>query len=207
VRAAVVPIRSLAGGKQRLAGRLDPDERHQLARALATGVLDALVRAGEATALVVVTSDPEVTDLATGRGATVLPDPGGGLDAAVVTGVAHARDRAALRVVVAHADLPFPAELTEVADAGPPDGVVLVPDRRGDGTNVVVVPADAGFRFAYGPGSFERHRAEAGRTGRPVIVLDDTRLGWDVDLPEDLDPPAAWGAPSWGSPAWSTTRG
>jgi hypothetical protein len=30
--------------------------------------------------------------------------------------------------------------------------VTLVPDRRLDGTNVLGLPADAGFRVTYGPG-------------------------------------------------------
>ena len=41
------------------------------------------------------------------------------------------------------------------------EGVLIVPDRWNDGTNVIAVPADSGFRFAYGPGSFGRHAAEA----------------------------------------------
>ena len=35
------------------------------------------------------------------------------------------------------------------------------PDRHDEGTNVVSVGTRAGFRFAYGPGSFSRHAAEA----------------------------------------------
>ena len=62
-----------------------------------------------------------------------------------------------------------------------------MPDRREDGTNVLVVPAACGFEFAYGPGSFARHVAEAERLGLAVRAVRDSRLGWDVDLPEDLE--------------------
>ena len=65
-------------------------------------------------------------------------------------------------------------------------GVTLVPDRANDGTNVACVPADAGFRFAYGPGSFARHRAEARRLDLPLRVVREPSLGWDVDVPADL---------------------
>jgi 2-phospho-L-lactate guanylyltransferase len=61
-----------------------------------------------------------------------------------------------------------------------------VPDRFRDGTNVIAVPAGGGFRFSYGPGSFERHRAEAARRDLPVVVVEDERLAADVDLPSDL---------------------
>ena len=64
--------------------------------------------------------------------------------------------------------------------------VTLVPDRRRDGTNVAVVPTGAGFCFAYGAGSFERHRTEAARLGLPCQIVYDRRLALDIDLPEDL---------------------
>ena len=86
-------------------------------------------------------------------------------------------------MVVAHADLPRPAGLAALA-AG--DGVTLVPDRDDDGTNVLVVPAAGGFRFAYGPGSFAAHLAEAERLGLAATVVRDDDLAWDVDTAEDL---------------------
>ena len=51
---------------------------------------------------------------------------------------------------------------------------------------MVVVPTRAGFRFAYGPGSFAAHVAEAERLGLPWRSLLDPDLAWDVDGPEDL---------------------
>jgi 2-phospho-L-lactate guanylyltransferase len=65
----------------------------------------------------------------------------------------------------------------------------VVPDRRDDGTNVVCVPTGLRFVFSYGPGSFARHRAEADRLRVPYRVLRDPRLGWDVDVPADLELP------------------
>ena len=47
-------------------------------------------------------------------------------------------------------------------------------------------PADSGFRFSYGPGSFERHVAEARRLGLPIRVVDDPTLAIDIDEPADL---------------------
>jgi 2-phospho-L-lactate guanylyltransferase len=86
-------------------------------------------------------------------------------------------------VVVAHGDLPNAHALDTL---GEPDRVTLVPDLRADGTNVAVVPAGAGFRFSYGPGSFERHRTEAARLGLDCDVVRDAGLAVDVDVPADL---------------------
>ena len=86
-------------------------------------------------------------------------------------------------MTVAHGDLPRAHGLGVLA---PFDGVTLVPDRRDDGTNVLRLPAGSDFRFAYGPGSFRAHRAEATRLGLPVRVLRHPDLAYDVDWPADV---------------------
>jgi 2-phospho-L-lactate guanylyltransferase len=182
--AVVVPVKAFRAAKVRLAGALDPPARAALARELA-GVV---VAAAAPLPAVVVCDDDEVRDWATGVGAEVVWCPGRGLNGAVADGVAALRDRGVGTAVVAHADLPLATSLAWVADA---PGVSVVPDRRHDGTNVIAVPTGAGFRFAYGRGSFARHRAEATRLGLPLRVIDDPALGWDVDLPTDL----AWPRP------------
>jgi len=90
-------------------------------------------------------------------------------------------------VTVAHADLPRAVDLAEVGDR---PGITLVPDRYGNGTNVIAVPSDAGFHFSYGPGSFARHQAEAARLGTVTRVLDRPDLAYDIDEPGDVVPVA-----------------
>lgn len=181
--AALLPVKAFRDAKARLAPSLDPAARAALAREMATRV----VRAAAPLAVAVVCDDDEVAAWATTVGAEVVWRPGRGLNAAVADGVEHLAAAGYGRVVVAHADLPYALDLGPVAEF---DGITLVPDRHADGTNVVCIPSTVGFRFAYGPGSFARHRVEAARIGVPVRVLEDQRLGWDVDLPADLDPPA-----------------
>jgi 2-phospho-L-lactate guanylyltransferase (CobY/MobA/RfbA family) len=67
------------------------------------------------------------------------------------------------------------------------DGITIVPDRHDDGTNVMCIPADVVFRFSYGQGSYSLHLCEALQTGRQVRTLRIPSLGWDVDVPADLD--------------------
>lgn len=194
--AVVVPVRSFDGALSRLAGVLDRPRRRDLMRELAGRV----VAAGRPHPVHVVTSDPEVAEWAGAVGAAAIrvgepgPDPaerptataaeGGeiGLTASVTAAVQRLASAGVQRAVVAHADLP----LVESLEAAVGPGLTIAPDRRRDGSNVVCVPAAAGFRFAYGPGSFKRHLAEAGRLGLPVTVVDDPALAWDLDHPEDL---------------------
>lgn len=182
--AVVVPVKAFSVAKQRLAPVLDPLGRAALARRLAAVVVEA----ARPLPVLVVCDDDEVAAWAGGVGAEVVWSPGRGLDRAVADGVAHAATAGAGRAIVAHADLPLaqdlPALLRVAAD------VVLVPDRRRDGTNVAVVPSSARFSFSYGTGSFDRHLAEGRRLGLSVEVREDATLAWDVDVPDDLDHPA-----------------
>lgn len=180
--AVVIPVKAFHAAKLRLAPALDPQARAVLARRMATSV----VAAAGGLPVTVVCDDPVVRAWAGDVGAGVCWTPGLGLDGAVEAGVASACEAGAERVVVAHADLPLATELGHVVGRS---GVVLVPDRRADGTNVIAIPACSGFRFRYGPGSFARHRAEAARLGLAVEVLPDVALGWDVDVPDDLHLP------------------
>jgi 2-phospho-L-lactate guanylyltransferase len=180
--AVLVPVKAFHVAKRRLADALDAPSRARLARSMAEVVLRA---AGDLHAAVVC-DDPVVRLWAESMAAQVLWRPGHGLNGAVESGVDQLRREGFGRVIVAHADLPRAADLAWVADH---DGVTLVPDRHGDGTNVCCIPSGVGFRFSYGPASFTRHCAEAVRLGQPLRVVEDDRLGWDVDLPADLGYP------------------
>jgi len=175
----LVPVKAFGEAKRRLSPSVDAEHRAALARVMADRVLDA---AGPLP-VAVVCDDPGVARWADQRGAMVLPEPGRGLNGAVQAGVQRLARAGAAEVMVAHADLPLARGLSRLAGF---DGVTLVPDRGEDGTNVMCLPAGTGFRFAYGPGSFGRHQAEAGRLGLGVRVVRDPELSWDVDEPQDI---------------------
>jgi 2-phospho-L-lactate guanylyltransferase len=178
-RAVLVPVKSFRTAKLRLAPVLDEKAREALMRELAARV----VSAAAPLAVLVVCDDEEVATWAVAHGARVAWTPGLGLSAAVMAGVAQLGSEGVELAIVSHADLPFATGLAALGASGV---VTLVPDRRRDGTNVAVVPTAAGFRFAYGPGSFERHRREAARLGLSCEIIYDRRLAVDIDLPEDL---------------------
>lgn len=188
-RAVLVPIKAFHEAKGRLDHALTATQRSDLARSMATRVLEAAAPLPVA----VVCDDGDVADWARDRGALVVWEPGRGLNGAVEAGVDHLRGAGVVQVTVSHADLPMATGLAAVG-LGP--GITLVPDRYGNGTNVIALPADAGFHFSYGPGSFARHRSEAERLGLPVRVLDLPDLAWDVDEPADMVHVAVRGAPT-----------
>ena len=175
----LIPVKAFHQAKRRLGSTLSDPDRIALVRAMATHVAAACVPLP----IAVVCDDEDVARWAADVGASVLWEPGQGLNGAVRAGVDRLARVGTRWVTVAHGDLPRAHGLGVLA---PFDGITLVPDRRDDGTNVLRLPAGSDFRFAYGAGSFRAHRAEAMRLGLSVRVLRVPDLAYDVDWPADV---------------------
>ena len=183
----LIPVKGFRLAKGRLADRLNANERHELARAMAAQV----VKAAGSLAVRVVCDNDEVADWARLAGAEVLWIEAKGLNPAVTAAVAAleaenpgADGTGPGHVLIAHADLPNAETLAGLAEAG---AVTIVPDRHLDGTNVMALPLGTGFEFHYGPGSFAAHCEEALRCGLDLRVRRVPALEFDVDTPDDFD--------------------
>ena len=177
--AVLIPIKAFHDAKRRLATSLTSPQRAELAQQMAAVV----IAAAHPLPVFVVCDDLAVTEFSIAHGAEVIWCPSRGLNGAVTDGVLYLADAGFDQVIVAHADLPHAQDLAWVADF---EGVTIVPDRHQEGTNVMCVPTNAGFNFAYGPGSFLLHSAEAERCQLPLRVAPHGDLGHDVDSPSDL---------------------
>ncbi len=180
----VIPIKSFDLAKQRLTDVLSGAERKDLAEKLAIGV----IRSASPLPVVVVCHDAAVADVALGLGAEIVDDGRLGLNNAVHVGHEFVRQCGGTRIVVIHADIPLKGNLsarlrTNMLTSA---DVLLVPDRRLDGTNVLSVPVDAGFQFHYGHASFGQHRNEATRCGLRILERRDHMLALDIDTADDL---------------------
>jgi 2-phospho-L-lactate guanylyltransferase len=190
VQAAVLlPVKTFSAAKVRLSAVLEPGERADLARHMATVV----VTAAAPLPTYVVCDGDDVATWAASMGAQVLWRPGLGLNGAVRSGVDALAVAGYDRVIVAHGDLPLATSLAWVARF---PGITLVPDRRDDGTNVIALDPALDFEFGYGLGSFQHHIREARQLRQPVRVVRDPTLGWDVDLPDDLSRVGPWISPA-----------
>ena len=180
---AIVPVRSLANGKRRLARAMDAAARAALNEEFLVHTL-ALTAALPGAALLI-SPDPAVAAHPAAADAVHVPDPGHGLNAAIAAGREAARGLGAARIVVLPSDLPTARPDDVLALAGAAGPVAIAPDRRRQGTNGLALDTGLDFAFRYGPGSFAAHRAEAERLGIEVAVIDNPRLALDIDTPED----------------------
>ena len=187
---AVVPVKSFACAKQRLAPLLVAHERAALARAMFQDVLQVLLHSSCVAGTLVVTGDIEAATIARRAGADVLPDP---CEAGLVPAVQHAaRALAGARrggMLVVPADLPLitsaDIELIALGHRRSP-AVTLVAASSDGGTNALACSPPDAMPLCFGENSFQRHRDSALNLDLSPKVLTLPRFGRDIDRPEDL---------------------
>ena len=196
----LIPCKNLDRGKSRLAGCLTPRSRRALCEFFLCRTLDVATQAVTPRHVRIVTSDPRVDAIARDYGVAVIPDRGGGLNAALENGRQHVlAEGSGQSGLVLPIDLPLatPAEIGKVASAA--GEVVIVPDEARTGTNLLRLGSRAfrRFRFSFGVRSYAAHCAEARAGGFEALTVEAPNLAFDVDRPEQY---RRW-APE--NPAWN----
>lgn len=184
----LIPCKSLAGGKTRLAEVLDAKTRRALCAGFLQRTLDVALALVPQPRCHVVTGDAEAATIADLRGAARCNDSGVGLNEALRQG----RDRICCSTAEESALLILPIDLPWATATAlgelvrRPADVVIAPDRRRVGTNALYLGPRAarGFVFQFGANSFAAHR-NAADLGLRIDVYEDARLSFDVDHPQD----------------------
>jgi 2-phospho-L-lactate guanylyltransferase len=189
---ALLPVKAPALAKQRLSAVLSPAEREQLARLMFTQALNVLLRVRGLERVVVASSDPATLGEAEAAGALPLAE-----------GVQHSHSfsaewaarrcaqMGAQALLLAPIDVPAMqcGEVEELLAAGramPNPGLVIVPSADGTGTNALVLTPPEAMGCSFGPGSYQRHVAQARARGLAVTTLRPAGLVFDLDTPDDL---------------------
>jgi 2-phospho-L-lactate/phosphoenolpyruvate guanylyltransferase len=112
------------------------------------------------------------------------------LNGAIALGARRAQAAGATEVMVVPIDIPSLTSkrmrtiIDEYSDAR---DVIVITDRAGDGTNVMLWRPIETASFQYGIGSASRHAEAARSLGLRVTVRKDEFLSFDLDTAEDLD--------------------
>lgn len=188
---AIVPVKPLRRAKSRLASVLSPEQRNHLSRRLLENTLGVLGRIPRIGRILVISRDPQALALARKLGAKSMTEPAPGeLNRALRRASQLAMAQGATGILVVPADLPLldSAGLDEVlARIDPPPVVIVAPDRRGRGTNALLVSPPGLIEYEFGPLSFRQHTRGARDAGARLEVCRVASLGLDVDTPEDLE--------------------
>lgn len=185
----LIPVKSLANAKQRLASVLDQPTRTQLAQAMLFDVLEALGSWANRPEVSIVTSDPFALELARRFRFQIIPDKANRSETdAIEMATRFCEDRGVDSTLVIPGDIPLiqAGELEKILESAPAEGSVLVPaaDRRG--TNAAWRRPAGLFPLRFGNDSFKPHLAAARATQKPCVVLSLPGIALDIDNPSDL---------------------
>lgn len=188
---AIVPIKPLRRGKSRLSEILSEKERYQLNHYLFFNTIEILKQVSEISDILVVSRDSDVLTESRELGVRTVtengtPELNNALRRASLFSKAFSREG----VLIVPADLPLltPRDVQDfLAQRTKPPMVVISPDRRRQGTNMLLVNPAELLKFSYGQDSFNRHVALAKSQGATVVIYENERIALDLDIPEDLD--------------------
>lgn len=188
---AIVPIKPLRRGKSRLSKILSEKERSQLNHYLFIHTLEVLKQVDAISDILVVSRDSNVLTESRDLGIRTVTENG-------TPELNHALRRASLfsmafsteGVLIVPADLPLltPEDVVDFLNhRTSPPMTVIAPDRRRQGTNMLLLdPADL-LNFSFGQDSFNTHCALANSRGADVIVVENEHIALDLDIPEDYE--------------------
>ena len=186
---AVIPVKAFDEAKGRLAGPIDDETRAKLAAAMLEDVLTGLDGSRMVFGRIVVTSDERAGSIARSHGCQVVDDSGStDHSGAASIGTGAAIEAGAERVLLLAGDCPLlnPREIDHLLTSAPSEGVGIVRDRHGTGTNALLISPPRAIEPSFGEGSAERHLRAARDAGVLASFEDLPSLALDVDEPADL---------------------
>ena len=186
---AIIPIKPLKLGKSRLSDILSEDKRIRLNKILLTSTLNILSGVPQIDRLVVVSFDSEALMIARGFGAvTVLESQKTNINSALQKASIVAKVLNFEKSLIIPADLPFlnAEDIIKIINiAKNPPEIVITPDLRENGTNILYINPIGAIKYKFGNGSFEKHLEQARRKNIRIKIFDCEKLAFDLDLPND----------------------
>jgi len=190
MNAALVPVRSLAGAKKRLAMTLSGDDREQLALAMLEDMLEALTAAASLERVVVVSADADLLETARSHGADIMHESEpAGLNAAVRGAAGQLEAEGVERLLTIPGDVPLldSAEIDRVfATDARQYPVVLVPSAAGTGTNGLLMSPPSIIAPHFEGLSLAAHRRACNEAGITPLILELGGFALDIDTSADL---------------------
>lgn len=186
----LIPFKSLATAKQRLAPALNAQQRSEFAEAMLRDVLNAAAGVMSRLDVALVTGDPRAQAVARELGFTIIEDDRNESEtAAIEMATLWCEQQGYDTTIVIPADIPLimANDLHRVLDAAPQHGAVFVPayDRRG--SNCILRRPASLIPLRFGNDSFLPHCEAMKRTGKELVILESPGIGLDVDNPLELE--------------------
>jgi 2-phospho-L-lactate guanylyltransferase len=186
---AIVPVKPLRRGKSRLSAILSEEERNRLNQFLFTHTIEVLKEVDAISDILVVSRDSNVLTFSREMGVRTVTENGTPeLNNALLRASLFSKAFSTEGVLIVPADLPLltPADVNAfLSNRTQAPMIVITPDRRQQGTNMLLIDPPDLLTFSFGEESFKRHCALAEAKGAKVIVHKSDNIALDLDVPED----------------------
>ena len=186
---AIIPIKPLNKGKSRLSSVFNEKQRIELNTQLLKNTIRAIKNIQTINQIFVISSDPNVLSIARDLGTkTIQEQKSTNINRALRKATKAALAYKADKIIIIPADLPLINEIDIISiidKMSYPPQIIIVPDRKDSGTNILLINPIGILDFEFGSNSFIRHIEQAQRKNIRVDVVRTESLGLDVDSPDD----------------------
>ena len=187
---AILPVKEMAGAKQRLAPLLSPEERIALMQVMLRDVLAALSAAHGLAGIALVTLDPWAEALAQEHGARIITQGAReGHTGAVTSAAAVLQAEGVAAILTMPGDIPAvktPEIEALIAAASAPPAFIIAPAHDEQGSNAILVSPPNAVRLRFGEDSYFPHLAAARAAGIAPQILHLPGIAMDIDHPTDI---------------------
>jgi 2-phospho-L-lactate guanylyltransferase len=187
---AILPVKEMAGAKQRLAPLLSPAERVGLMQVMLRDVLAALSVTQGLAGIAVVTLDPWAEALARQYGAQIITEGAReGHTGAVTAAAAVLQAGGIAAILTMPGDIPAvktPEVEALIAAMTSPLAFIIAPAHDEQGSNAILMSPPDAVKLRFGEDSYFPHLASARAAGITPQILRLPGIAMDIDHPADI---------------------
>lgn len=185
---ALIPVKSLATAKSRLAPYLSQHQREKLVLDMLHHVVQTLRQSELLEQISVVSADARVLKQAQEWDARARPEEAHGHNPALHAAAVRERMEGAAALLTISADLPLLSicDIRAFIEQSVQHEVVLAPSREGTGTNAILVRPPLALPYLFGPNSLQRHIQAAAQRHLNSVTYSSPGLALDIDTIDDL---------------------
>ena len=186
---AIVPVKFLKSGKSRLSPVINSQQREQLIYGFLERTLFELSKIHLIKHIEVVTSDKKIKKFLSNLGIGVIRKLGiQGLNKSVEIAYKQAIRQSAFKVLIIPIDLVYfsASDITKIiSQVNQEEFVVLAPDNKLTGTNLILLNSSQRYKFMFGDRSLIKHLNLAQHLQIPVKIFYNKNITFDLDYPND----------------------